>query len=269
MRALVMVMLLFFAAPVAAQEAEAESAPASETVAAPVPAPPVESPAPEPIASDVRYLDASVNRVVWLPTAETNPEGTFFFGIYELLGLQFGYAISDDIEFALTGVIPIDELPYAFDLSIKWNVFRGNLFRIGLFGSLGVYVSDAREEAIGGRAGASFQLCFNEDCTSHATLSGGALITNHIDTSLPFVVGLGAVVRVHDYVALVLEPLYGRVEMMNPEDVFVLNYVVRIGHLDWSLDVGLTRPFVEELESGPFVAGFPWLAFNYRLGWEP
>jgi hypothetical protein len=206
---------------------------------------------------------------VWLPTAETNPEGTFFFGIYELLGLQFGYAISDEVEFALTGVIPIDTLPYAFDLSIKWNVFRGERFRIGLFGSLGVYVSNQREEAIGGRAGASFQLCFNDDCTSHATLSGGALITNHIGTSLPFVAGLGVVVRLHRLLAIAVEPLYGRIEMMNPEDVFVLNYVARVGQLDWSLDIGLTRPFVDALDGGPFVAGFPWLAFTYRLGWEP
>jgi hypothetical protein len=263
LRALPAIAVLLFAAPATAQEEGVpETAPPAE-----VPPPPPA--APDAPASDVRYLDAAANRVVWLPTAETNPEGTFFFGIYEVLGLQFGYALTDDIEFALTGVVPIDTFPYAFDLSIKWNVLRHHVFRIALFGSIGVYVDGDREEAIGGRAGAAFQLCFNDDCTSHASLSAGALISNHIDTELPFAVGAGVVVRVHRLLALVVEPLYGRIEKMNAEDAFVLNYIFRIGQLDWSLDVGMTRPFVDELSGGPFVAGFPWLAFNYRLGWEP
>ncbi len=276
MRPFVIAVVLLLAAPAMAQQggvARTETATDSETdaeteTASEVVPPPPEGGSDAP-AEDVRYLDAAANRVVWLPTAETNPEGTFFFGIYEVVGLQFGYALTDDFEFALTGVVPIDTFPYAFDLSVKWNVLRHRVFRVALFGSLGVYVDGDRAETIGGRAGASLSFCLNDDCTSQLSLSGGALIGNHIDTELPLAMGAGLVVRVHRLLALVVEPLYGRIEKMNAPDAFVLNYVFRIGQLDWSLDVGMTRPFVDELKSGPFVAGIPWLAFTYRLGWEP
>jgi hypothetical protein len=277
---LALCLLLFTGALVrpAAAQAPDESA---NGLAAPSPlgeAPePVETPPrhdDEPIApsddpDDVRYRDASANRTVWFPSAETNPSGTFFAALYELVGLQLGYAVSDRIELSLAGVPPFDGFPYAYELSCKANVFRGSVLRVALLGSLGVFVSDEREVAVGGRVAGTAQLCLTEHCGSYTTLSLGVLVTDHIDRALPLALGIGLVARVHRLVALVVESIYGRVQQSFSDEIFVLNYGVRIGTDLWSLDVGLTRPFVEEIAGTPLAAGVPWLAFAIRFGYEP
>lgn len=85
--------------------------------------------------------------------------------------------------------------------------------------------------------------------------------------------GFGVVARVDRYVALVVESLYGRVIdprlAMGGDDVFVLSYAARFGAVDWSLDVGFVRPFVDEIEEdSPLVLGVPWVAFTYRGGFS-
>ncbi len=224
---------------------------------------------PEHGPTDVRYTDASSNRVVWLPSAETQPSGTFFAALYDLVGLQLGFAVSDRVELSIAGVPPVDNFPYMYELSVKANVLRASVLRLALFGSLGVFVSDERDVAFGGRVGGTSQLCLTETCGSYATFSLGLLVTDRIDRALPLALGVGVVVRLHRLVALVVESIYGRVQQTFSREIFVLNYTARIGTASWSLDVGLTRPFVDEIAHTPLVAGLPWLAFTYRFGFEP
>jgi hypothetical protein len=222
--------------------------------------------------ADARYDDAAIDRVLFLPSGETHPEGTLYAADYELLGLRFGYALTDDVEVAIAGAPPIPDLPFAYELGGKLNVARTDTVRAALFASFGIFVSNDREVAIGGRIGAAVSLCLDDACSSYATLSGGVLLTDQVATALPIALGMGVVARLDRYLALVVEPLYGRVVTAGDadDDVFVLSYAARIGAADWSLDVGLVRPFVPEIvDDSPLVLGVPWIAFTYRGGFAP
>jgi len=135
------------------QEAAGELPPPSTSppTAPPGYGPPAEPPAVTPLAPpmaelpgnerDVRFMDASMDRVGLFSTAETHPAGTFFFSDYELFLFQFGYAVTDNVQLALTGLLPlIKEQPYFFDLNAKVNFVRSRWFRLAGIVALDVLV---------------------------------------------------------------------------------------------------------------------------------
>lgn len=234
------------------------------------PSDPLIGPGEDP--KDVRFIDANADRVVLFSTAETHPAGTFFFSDYQLLLLQFGYAVTDSIQIALTGTPPvIEDQPYFFDLSIKGNVVRSDQFRAAIIGSLDAVFAD-RDEAFGARVGGVGQLCFTSDCWSSLSFNLNAFVHDEIGEYLPVLGAMGLIGRISELFAFLVEPSYAFV--VGDSDVagvdgFLLTYGARLSGRHWGLDVAFLKPIGEDFDTGPFIMGIPWLSFTYRTEWEP
>ena len=241
--------------------------------------PPAQDPAMQPppegamllaSAEDVRYIDANVDRIFLGSTAETHPAGTFYFSDYNLILLQFGYAITDQIQIALTGVPPlIDGQPYFFDLSTKINVLRGN-FRFAIQGALDlvfVELSGDYETEWFARVGGVGTICFTESCWSHASFGANLWFNDEITDTFPVLLNFGIVGRLSDLVAFMAEPLFvaaigGTSDIF---DGFLFNYGVRLSGSRWGLDIGFAKlvPLEDDIDD-PFILGYPLVSFTYR-----
>ena len=152
---------------------------------------------------DHRYADAHVDRVVFFPTAETHPEGTFYFSSYEIVLLQAGYAVSDRTQVTLTAMPPLrTETILPFDLSVKTVVARAPQFRVALLGSVsGISGTDIGTGVVG-RAGGVVQLCFDWTCRSSVSLGTQVLL---LGPAIFVGNAAGVVVRASEHVSLLLE----------------------------------------------------------------
>lgn len=229
---------------------------------------------PDEDPNDPRFMDANVDRVLLFSTAETHPEGTFYFSDYQLIFLQFGYAFTDNIQATLTGVPPlVEDQPYFFDLSLKANLLRGP-FRFALIGSLDVLFNvDSRTDWLaGGRGGAVGTVCFGESCWSHLSMGATALFSNESTDLLPFLLNLGLVARVSELVAFLVEPVFLGVVGDETEltNAMLLSYGIRLSGRHWGVDLGLMKviPF-EGGTDDPFILGWPLVSFTYRTEWTP
>src|ERR1019366_2987154 len=92
------------AAPTSAQDLPPQPLPPG---APPPPAAAPDPPAPSGEPGDLRFRDANADRVILGSTAETHPKGTFFISDYEILLLQVGYAITDQLQVSVTGIPPL------------------------------------------------------------------------------------------------------------------------------------------------------------------
>jgi hypothetical protein len=215
---------------------------------------------------DVRYIDANVDRYIISSTAETHPEGTFYFTDYELFLLQFGYAVTDQIQLSLTGVPPLlEDQPYFFDLATKINVVRSQ-FRFALIGALDLLFVDD-ETFWGARIGGAGTVCFTGDCWSHASLNGTVFFNDQISDFLPLTFGVGVLGRVSDLIGFVGEGLFTAAigDGGGVADGMILNYGVRISGRQFGIDVGFLKfiPFEDDFDD-PFILGFPLVSFTYR-----
>lgn len=225
-------------------------------------------------AQDIRYMDANADRVILFSTADTHPAGTFFFTNYELFLLQFGYAITDHVQLALTGLAPmIDEQPYFFDLSLKVNLVRSSAFRFALMGSLDYMWSGGSDGDgfFGTRLGAVGQVCFTPTCQMSVNLNLHAFINDSTTDFLPMVSSLGFLGHLSPLFSILLEPSYAFIvgDEVTGADGFLLSYGVRLSGANWGVDLTFIRPFVESFEDNPLIMGFPWVSFTYRTDGDP
>jgi hypothetical protein len=152
---------------------------------------------------DHRYTDAHVDRVVFMPTGETHPEGTFYLSSYEIVLLQAGYAVSDRTQVTLSAMPPLEtEAILPFDLTVKTVLARAPAFRVATFGSVsGIGGTDIGTGVVG-RVGGVVQLCFDGGCRSSASVA-----TNVVLAGPAIFVGNGAgfVLRASRLVSVLLE----------------------------------------------------------------
>jgi hypothetical protein len=252
-------------------------APAWSDDAPPAPPPPPNEetqPRPPNKLDDVRVVVAHVDRVVFGSTAETHPQGTFFFTDYEILLLQFGYAVTDELQLSIAGLPPIvKDQPYFFDFGLKLNVVRGDVFRAALKGALDVVTTGGSGSNTGpywgGRIGGVGQLCFELTCRSSLSLDGGALITSGAKDVLPIYGALGAIVKVSSLVSL-LPALLGALGTgsgnVDSGAFFFLDYGVRLSGKNFGVDLTVIKPLAMTTGTfnDPFILGYPYVVFTYR-----
>ena len=251
------------AAPASAQPAPVDSAPA----AAPTPgytpprtnvyyAPP-SSPPPAPEALDARARDAHVDRVLLLPTAETQPAGTTTLTSYEIAVLQVGYAFSDTTQVTLTTTPPIEGI-VPLDLSVKSTLARGERYRLAAFGSVSGAAGIENGPAWLGRVGFVGQACFDEHCRSSANLGATAVL---LGPATFVATGAGLVLRVSELFAILVE-----VDSLVPAGRSFADYHGIVGGAGfrwsgrrWAVDAALYSSLDGE---GP---ALPFLAASYRF----
>ena len=250
--------------------------------AAPPATTPAETPPPDaPViaeagsrADDLRFADAHADRVIFGSTGETHPQGTVFFSDYEIALLQVGYAFSDDIQMAISGVPPlVKDQPYFFDIGVKANVVRGRVVRAAVLASLDIVTAPGSSNGtaawIAGRLGGATTFCFEETCRSSLSLNGGMLVSNADNSVFPVYGSVGLVEKVSSLVSLLVEPaLFGVVQKAPDHDVaaMTLDYGVRLSRKNFGVDLTLIKPIAATggLGDNPIIIGYPFVAFTYR-----
>jgi hypothetical protein len=265
-----------FALAMAAVAAPAHAQPAEPTE----PTEPTEAPEARPAGEpgsrreEARFTDANADRVVLFSTAETHPKGTFYFSDYELILLQFGYAITDDFELALTGVPPIvKNQPYFFDLAAKLNVHRGDVFRFAVQAAFdGILVPDSNPSSLFGvRPGVVGQFCFDLLCHHSVSLNASTFVNSQSNIVLPLLFSAGLTVRANKLIKILAEPAYptyagGGGNLDSPKG-FIGSYGIRLSGAHWGLDLTFIKPFYSGADIG-LIMGVPWVAFTYRGDWD-
>jgi hypothetical protein len=227
-----------------------------------------------------RHTDAHADRVIVAPTAETHPKGTLFLTAYEVVLPSVGYAFTDRLQGALTGLTDGDAA--FFDFTLKANVLRSRWLRVATHASVDVIVPDNEEDdddaidLLLGRAGGTAQLCFELACRSSFSLSLTLVAHDAADTVLPVGVAAGFTARVSEVLVLLLEysTLLNASRELPVIDLpfYLLSYGMRLtSDPSWSLDLALMRVLEgdTDLRTGELkvfdLLGIPLLVFTYRF----
>jgi hypothetical protein len=226
---------------------------------------------PDPAPAPARQIDAHADRVILMPTAETHPQGSFFFSSYELVLLQVGYAITDHVQFSTLILPPLfDEQPFFMSPTVKVNVARGDVGNVALLGGVDLLASGGSDSdsALLGRLGVVAQLCLANGCRSSISVNvlGWTAFTNEAGSAL--VASAGGVFRVSDVFALLLEPtlgvpLAGDVVDDDTPAGLALSYGFRLSGASFALDLTFIRPFFGDLDDD-LALGLPFVVATYR-----
>jgi hypothetical protein len=195
---------------------------------------------------------------VLLPTATTQPAGTFYISNYELFIFQAGYAFTDRTQLSLTTIpIPSESLTM-LDFSLKTTVYRGDLVRAaGLASASGLVNRDIGVGFVGPLGGVA-QVCLARACESSLSLSTNMLM---IGTIL-MVNGAGGIWRVSEHVSLLAE-LATMIPVGRQGGQFNGGLVgggVRLGYTHWGFDFTL----LHALDTDSDAATIPFLAMTWR-----
>jgi hypothetical protein len=218
-------------------------------------------PSQEKPPRDVRIASAHVDRVAFLPTAETHPSGTWYVTGYFIIP-QIGVAVSDRTQISLTGFAgPFERDPLVLtDLSVKSVLARGYRYRLAAIGAVSGLIGFEAGFGFIGRAGFVAQLCFEDTCRSSVNVS-----TNMgFAAAVIMLNGVGAVLKVSELVSLLGEGAIligagpGGVEEAHGAAVDV---GLRLSRERWGLDFAIGSGAQEGQRPGPFGL----IAFTYRF----
>jgi len=195
---------------------------------------------------------------VLLPTATTNPEGTFYASNYELIVFQAGYAFTDRTQVSLTLVPVPSESVSLLDVTLKSSLYRGALVRVAALGSASGIVGKDVGTGFVGRAGGVVQVCTARRCESSLSLSTNMVL---IGTVL-MVNGAGGIWRISEHVSVL-----GELATMIPVgkqngnlNGGIVSGGIRLHYRHWGFDFAA----LHTLESGDPVSTVPFLAMTWR-----
>jgi hypothetical protein len=258
-------------APVAEPNANAQPAPVAEPNAKvqPLPTAPPSSPPPasnttEAIRNlDIREVDVNVDRLVLMPTAETQPKGRLYFSAYEVIFWQLGYAFTDRIQATVTSwpYIVEDQVFFA-DGTVKANLLRTDLFRLAAIGGAAYFREPDADSGTLFHGGAAGQLCVSHRCWT--SIVGSVIGWKDLSDSKKafFTTGIGITAKLNKTIGLLLElDSTLRHDGQTDLDRFgLMNYGLRFSGKKVGVDIAMIRPF----PAHKFVLGLPWIAFTYR-----
>ena len=244
----------------AAANAQATSPSSESTAAAPV------------LEKSARHTDAHADRVILVPTAETQPVGTLFASSYEILLLGVGYAPTDRLHLSIVGVTDLDNR--FVEANLKVNLLRSRWLRFAAQSSIDDIGGNGQSE-IFGRAGGTLQLCFELRCATSLSVAGTLVVFDEPNTVLPAGFGAGFTMRLNDDLSALLEysALINAARDIGFVDLpaYLVGYGLRIAaHTSWALDIALLRRMQSDraIRSGAVkvfdLLGTPFVAFTYR-----
>jgi hypothetical protein len=259
------------------------AAPGADTAPPPVPAgyaTPAGIPAAPAVAAptvaveSLRADDAHADHVILGPTAFTAPRGSVYFSNYELLVVQGGVAVTDELQFTLTTLLPlIDEQPFVADLSAKYAFLKLPRFHMAGIASLLVLADDGLDGPFTvGRATVVATGCITENCYVAASASAMAWLTSEADRVVPITLNVGLSARIVGVFSLLAEANFlaaaGDLTGARTADIFeqgaLLGYGMRFSSSNFGFDLTFVKPVLADSGSDFFVLGLPWLAFTYR-----
>lgn len=234
------------------------AAPSTPVNTAPV-APSAPLPAPPSVA---RLRDAHHDRLFFAPTAETNPQGSFYATSYYVVLLQLGYSLSDTTQISLTATPPLGEAHIIpGDLSIKTVVLREPHVSIAAIGSASGVLGFEEFSGFLGRAGGVVTLCAEaRECRLAFSVSSNIALAG--PASLLFN-GAGVSFRAGRVVSLIaeLDTLIPLSERAGEASGLLGGLGVRLSGRAWGVDLGLMKAGKAR---APTSSVLPFLAATYR-----
>jgi hypothetical protein len=225
-----------------------------------------------PLEQSARHTDAHADRVILVPTAETQPVGTLYASSYEVVVLGVGFALSDRIQLSATGVTDFDNR--FVELSLKANLLRSRWLRIAAQSAID-HAGGNGQSLVFGRAGGTLQLCFDLPCGTSFSLGATLVAFDEPNTVLPAGFGAGFTIRLSDDVSGLLEysAIINAARDLGFIDlpIYVVGYGLRIAaHTSWALDLTMLRRMQgdAEIRTGGTslfdLLGVPFVVFTYR-----
>lgn len=233
--------------------------PVHGTVAAPEPASPEEA---RTRLGAPRYRDAHHDRLLFAPTAETNPKGSFYATSYYIVVLQLGYSLSDDTQLSLTATPPLgEEGVIPGDISLKTVLLRRPHVTVAAIASASGLLGVPEFSGFLGRAGAVGTFCADArlcrlafSMSSNVALAGPASVVFN---------GVGVSFRAGRIVSLIaeLDTAIPLTELSGEANGLLGGAGVRLSGRAWGVDLAMMR--AGKAGAGPGVF-FPFLAATYR-----
>jgi hypothetical protein len=221
--------------------------------------------------------DPNIDRGFLLPTAMTQPAGSFTYNNYELLLHGLTYGLTDRVQLSATVLSPITrDMPFFGTAAVKARAYSGERLHLALQGSASYghsfdSGSDGNVGMLG--AGALASVCLRSDCSSllsgSATYQLGFVFDDQSDgTAHMLVYGASIVHRVGRHVKLLGELTSAAVRTQS--DSFdnapglLASYGVRFHGNSIAGDVGFMKPLITDDGGDDFLLGLPFINLSYR-----
>jgi hypothetical protein len=242
--------------------------------------PPVEEKQEPKTPTDIRQAsDSSVDRNIWLPTAEILPAGDFVINVYELFYCGLSYAPTDYMQLSFTGAIPYAGIKSAL-LNSKFQLIRTENFILSVQPTIGAYFN-YRHETVGFALGTLFDWVIDDGGNYVLSVSHNFVFAHNWKEGVEeyrdldfkqFFMSLTSLclnARVLDHFKFFLELMiyHGDVEGWGSQlmgESILLGYGLRISSASFSIDFSFIRPMTSE-GLGGWGLGLPYLAFSIRL----
>jgi hypothetical protein len=241
--------------------------------------PPVEEREEPKTSTDIRRAsDSSVDRNIWLPSAEILPEGEFVIDVYELFYCGLSYAATDFMQLSVTAAIPYGGLASGL-VNSKFQIIRTEHLLFSIQPTIGFYVSH-RNESGGFALGTLFDWVIDDGGNYVVSLGHNFVFAHNWKETREyrdldfeeFFMSLTSIcinARVLDHFKFFLELMvyHGDVEgrgcqLMN--ESILLGYGLRLSTESFSIDFSFIRPMTT-VDLGMHNLGLPYLAFSVRL----
>jgi hypothetical protein len=222
-----------------------------------------------------KNADASVDRNILIPTAETVGQGDFTFNSYELFLAGFTYGITDDLQISMSTLLPIvKDMPFLGTLATKLRLVSGDRF---IFSIQPSFTFATQNDVNVGALGLSFMVDFVLDNDGDFVLSlaegnlwafGGTDDHMEVADGMLFNLSVGLNYRVHNIIKLMIEftvpggIIDGNSEIV--EEAALFNYGVRFFGETIAVDLSFLRSMSSEV-SDELVMGIPYLTFSARF----
>ncbi len=209
-----------------------------------------------------RTRDAHHDRLLFAPTAETNPKGSFYATSYYIVLWQLGYSLSDNTQISITATPPLGpNRVVPADISIKTVVLREPHVSVAAIGSASGIVGLDEFSGFLGRAGGVATFCTDaEECRLAFSMSTNIALIG--PASLLFN-GAGVSYRAGKIVSLIAEvdTLIPLGEVAGQANGLLGGIGVRLSGRAWGVDLGLIKAGKAHEKPSSIL---PFLAATYR-----
>ena len=220
-------------------------------------------------AAERREVDASVDRNILMPSAETLKQNEFAFNSYELFWAGFSWGALDTLQLSFTTMIPaFADIPIGGMLTAKWKIIDTDyaLFSVQP-GGIFLYND--------GESGGGFQIGLLADfvlptktvfslSNIHMTSVGGYddFSTWLMLTTIGVNQQLGSLVKL--MVEFTMPSAYNDGEFFIEDKLFFISYGVRFFWKKIAFDISFIRPLASEVND-ILLMGYPYVTFTVRF----
>jgi len=200
---------------------------------------------------------------MFAPTAETNPQGSFYATSYYILLLQLGYSVTDTTQISITALPPIGtEHIVPGDISIKTVLLRSPHVSVAAIASASGIIGFEEFSGFLGRAGGVASFCVDaRECRLSFSLGSDVALAGPASVLFN---GAGVSYRAGRIVSLIaeLDTLLPLGEVVGEANGVLGGVAVRLSGRAWGVDLGLFKAGKARGDTSDIL---PFLAATYRF----